>query len=160
MHVNSATSDVYACEIYAGSQKIYKQTGGTGSWDDQLAPYVDWTAITVNSSNGDVWAASTSKIYKQTGGTGSWVDQSSPVKTWSGISVNPSNGDVYACESSTNNIYRITEASASWTVDPNTPTVNQCGAIDVNEANGAVFLGDSNAGGIDKQSSIPTFIKS
>jgi hypothetical protein len=72
-----------------------------GSFDnfvDQGVATKNWYDISVNSSNGDVWACVTNgSIWKDTGGDGDFVDQVSGNKSWFGISVNSSNGDVWAC---------------------------------------------------------------
>jgi hypothetical protein len=81
--------------------------GNTGttyvaSWVAQnvLGGTKNWSSLSVNSSNNDVYATGYSNldIYKQTAGTGNWValNATGGTKNWFGVSVNSSNNDVYA----------------------------------------------------------------
>ena len=82
----------------------------------------EWWGVSVNSSNGDVYALVVSgDIYKQTAGTGTWnaLNATGAAKSWVGVSVNSSSGDVYATEFS-GDIYKQQDATII-TVDNASP---------------------------------------
>ncbi len=102
-------------------------------------PVASGNAISVDSSNNDVWAGDTTDIYKLTGGLGSWVDTTTTLtaKNWTGVAVNSSNGDVWGCEDTSFNIYKSVGGVDTWT-DALAPGKFWTG-IAVDPSNGDVF---------------------
>ncbi|MBX4189077.1 hypothetical protein KW785_00595, partial [Candidatus Parcubacteria bacterium] len=131
----TASYDIYNAKIVVDqgptSFTALNATGATKNW---------W-GVSVNSTNGDVYAAVQSgDIYKQTAGSGSFnaLNATGATKSWWGVSVNSTNGDVYASVSN-GDIYKQTAGSGSFNALNATGATKSWRGVSVNSTNGDVY---------------------
>jgi len=138
--VASSTASGVSYDIY-NAKIVVNQNAGTWNALNATGATKAWTGVSVNPSNGDVYATVLGgDIYKQTGGTGDFValNATGATKSWWGVSVNPSNGDVYAAVY-LNDIYKQTGGTGDFVALNATGATKLWRSISVNPSNGDVY---------------------
>jgi hypothetical protein len=105
-----------------GTNKLYKQTGGSGAFvDTGITLPINATNICSNSSNDLYISANGTDIYKQTNETGSFVATGSGSRNWAGhcslgtvIYASVNGGDIYKQTGGTGAFAALSQTTRAW----------------------------------------------